>query len=85
MSWRTELQRRMSLSIIRPLKHPQNTSNQSATKVESESKTKHLSLALKNQDAAVNSEDNFKQSKAKKRRFVISLPEEVEALKNHWK
>ena len=69
------------MSVLRPLKHPRNTSNHSATKVESESKTKHLSLALKSQDAAVNSEDDFKQSKAKKRRFAVSLPEEVEALK----
>ena len=73
------------MSTLRPLKHPRNTSNHSATKVESESKTKRLSLASNNQDAAAKSGDDFEQSKAKKRRFAVSLPEEVEAFKNHWK
>ena len=49
--------------------------------MESESKTKCLSLASKNQDAAANSDDDFEQSKVKKRRFAVSLPEEVEVLK----
>jgi len=43
------------------LRHPQNTSNHSTTKVESECKTKCFSLASINQDAAANSDDDFEQ------------------------
>lgn len=64
--------------MLRPLKYPRN---HSATKVESESKTKHFSLESKNQDVAANSDDDSEQSKTKKRRFAASLPEEVEAFK----